>query len=54
MALFESSSIEKNPPEPSPVADDVLVPDSSADRVLLLWAVLVSESTLISVFQTAS
>ena len=53
-AEFGPSSSEKKPPLSSPVADDVLVPDNSAVMVLLLWAVLVSDSILISAFQNAS
>ena len=53
-AEFGPSSSEKKPPLSSPVADDVPVPDNSAVMVLLLWAVLVSDSILISAFQNAS
>jgi len=51
-AALELSSSDRKLPLPSAVEDAVLVPDISAVRVLVLRAVLVSESTLISAFQT--
>jgi hypothetical protein len=53
-AALEFSSRDKKLPLPSAVEDAVLVPDISADRVLVLRAVLVSESMLICAFQTES
>lgn len=54
LAALETNSSERNSPRPSAVEDAALVPDSSAVMVLLLLAVLVSDSTLISAFPKAS